>query len=182
MERAGRIGRADVEVEAVGGASIAGSATCGLEHLAGDLVDRRIAIRAERRVHLAGAGRNFAAHGVEIIEPVEALVPLGPAVGPRAHDVVVLEVDQRRRSAGRLVVRLIGGAWSRVVHGQPLPVRAGDAGATTGEHVLVHGRAAISGCRDAPTAWTRVDTAARAIRGRTIPCLLASPTKRMLTW
>src|SRR3989440_1268396 len=144
MERAGRVGWADVEVDAVRGAAVAGFAPRRLEHLAGDLVDRRIAVRAKRRVHPAGAGRHFVARGVDVVEAVEALVPLGPTVGTRTHDVVVLEVDQGCRAASRFVRGLIGRAGSRVIDRQPLPVRARYPGATTGEHVLVYRRAAIS--------------------------------------
>src|SRR5206468_3356141 len=98
MERAGRVGCADVEVDAVGGAAVAGFATRRLEHLARDLVDRRVAVRAKRRVHRAGAGRHFVARGVDVVEPIQAHDPLGPAVRTRTDDVVVCLVDQRGRA------------------------------------------------------------------------------------
>src|SRR6185312_8187907 len=64
VQHARRVGRADVHVEAGdagrGGAARVRVARRGLEHLAGDLVDRRVPVTAEGRVVRAVAGRRLA--------------------------------------------------------------------------------------------------------------------------
>src|SRR5437763_9494678 len=143
MERAGRVGCADVEVDAVGGATVAGFATRRLEHLARDLVDRRIAVRAKRRVHRAGAGRHFVARGVDVVEPIQAHDPLGPAVRTGTDDVVVCVVDPRGRAG---VCRLVRRARCRIVDGEPGTIRTGHPGAAGRVHTLTDGGPTV-GCR-----------------------------------
>src|SRR5439155_4741306 len=94
VERACRVWRADVEVDAVGRAPIAGSATRRLKHLSADLVDRRIAVRTKRGVHRAGTGRHFVARSIDVVETVEAHDPLSPAVRTGTDEVVVGAVNQ----------------------------------------------------------------------------------------
>ena len=152
MERAGRVGCADVEVDAVGGAAVAGFATRRLEHLARDLVDRRVAVRAKRRVHRAGAGRHFVARGVDVVEPIQAHDPLGPAVRTGTDDVVVCLVDQRGRAG---VCRLVRRAWYRVVDGQPRAISTWHTSAAGRVHALIDRGPAVR-CRGGAIAGQRV--------------------------
>src|SRR5439155_12043870 len=123
-----------------------GSATRRLKHLAGDLVDRRIAVRAKRGVRRAGAGRQFVARGVDIVETVEAHDPLSPAVRTGTDEVVIGGVNQRRWASGRFVGGLIGRAGSRVKDGQPRTIGAGNTGAASRVHALVDGGPAVRCC------------------------------------
>src|SRR5439155_19175652 len=122
--------------------TVAGFATRRLEHLARDLVDRRIAVRAKRRLHRAGAGRHFVARGVDVVEPIQAHDPLGPAVRTGTNDVVVCLVDERGRAG---VCRLVRRAWCRVVDGQPRTISTWHPGAASRVHALTDRRPAVRG-------------------------------------
>src|SRR5205823_13398285 len=113
------------------------------EDLAGLLVGRRVAVGTGRVVGRLGC-RGDAGCCVRVAQPVGAFVPLAAAVGSGPDEIVVLEVDGRRRAGVGGLVRRAG---RRVVDGEPLPVGAGAAVAT--EEVLLNARAAVGGGRDA---------------------------------
>ena len=144
----GGVGRPDVQQQVIGAVVVLEAGR--LENLPRHLVDRRIAVAAERAVsRLAGRGDERGAllvgvRRVGVCETVEALVPLLAAVGARSDEVVVGLVDERRRAG-------VGGLMRRrrcgVVDREPRTVGAG-ARATAGE-VLRGRRTAVGRRRDA---------------------------------
>src|SRR5207249_2129666 len=124
VQRPGRVRRADVQVQARcgrarGAAAQLGAAAGGLEHLAGHLVDGRVAVAAEWRV---GRRVGRVPDSVAVAQAVRALVPGLAPVRTGADEVVPGQVDERRRTRVR---RLVGRAGRGVVDGEPLPVGAG---------------------------------------------------------
>src|SRR5437899_4460642 len=136
MERAGGVGCADVQPQAARAASVSGGAARGLEHLARDLIDRRVPVAAKRRVVQAVARGILVRRGVAIAQAVRALVPLLAAVRARSDQVVPGEIDQRRLPAGRPIGGLAGRCGWRIVDREPLPIRA-RAAAIAAEEVLL---------------------------------------------
>src|SRR6266852_8732409 len=101
MKDAGGIGRANVQEQAVSSAACTSRAPCCLEHVAGDLVDRRVAVCPKRRIKDSGARRYLVPSRVGVGQPVGALVPLSTPVRSRPDQVVELEIDQWRLATGR---------------------------------------------------------------------------------
>ena len=138
VQCAGRIGRPDVEEDAVRDAAAVRGAPGRLEDLSGDLIDRRIAIGAKRRVDDTG-GWGLTAGRVDEGEPVGAHIPLRSSVRTGTNDIVVCEVDQRGLAARGPVRGLVRRPRGGVVDRQPLPVGTGDGGATSRIYVLLVG-------------------------------------------
>ena len=148
------VGRADVEQQAPRAVRVLEPG--GLEHIARDLVYRRIAVSAERRVWrgLAQHGR-IARDRLGVVESVCALVPLRAAVWVVAArdqaEVVVVQVDERRRPG----VRRRGLDAGGVVDGQPLAVRARAGRLAAARGAVLHGRPTVARRGD-PQARQRV--------------------------
>ena len=133
------VGRPDVEQQVVLAAARLREPG-GLEDLAGLLVNRRVAVGPERAVDRLAGNCSHAVRSVRVVEPVGALVPLRAAVRPRADDVVVDVVYERRRAYVGGLVRDDG--W-RVVDREPRAVGSGVRAAA--EEVLHDGRAPVRG-------------------------------------